>query len=46
MFVPNFPKLEYHILVWNALSLTKEIGKQENSVLYNFIWNSGQDKIK
>ena len=30
----------------SLISLTKEIGKQVNSVLYNFISNSGQDKIK
>ena len=28
------------------ISLTKEIVKQVNSVLYNFIWNPGKDKIK
>ena len=30
----------------SLISLTKEIVKQVNSVLYNFIWNSGKDKIK
>ena len=30
----------------SLISLTKEIVKQVNSVLYNFIWDSGKDKIK
>ena len=30
----------------SLISLTKEIVKQVNSVHYNFIWNSGKDKIK
>ena len=30
----------------SVISITKEIIKQVNSVLYNFIWNSGKDKIK
>ena len=30
----------------SLISQTKGIVKQENSVLYNFIWNSGEDKIK
>ena len=30
----------------SLISLTKEIVKQVNSVLYNFIWDSGKDKIR
>ena len=30
----------------SLISLTKDIVKQVNSVVYNFIWNSGKDKIK
>ena len=30
----------------SLISLTKEIVKQVNAVLYNFIWDSGKDKIK
>ena len=30
----------------SLISLTKEILKQVHAVLYNFIWNSGKDKIK
>ena len=30
----------------SLISLTREIVKQVNSVLYNFSWNSGKDKIK
>ena len=30
----------------SLIPLTKEIVKQVNNVLFNFIWNSGKDKIK
>ena len=30
----------------SLISLTKEIVKQVNSVLYDFIWDSGKDKLK
>jgi len=30
----------------SLISLTKDIVKQVNSVLYNFIWDSSKDKIK
>ena len=37
------PKFMFHA---SLISLTKEIVKQVNWVFYNFIWDSGKDKIK
>ena len=37
------PKFMFHA---STIALTKDIVKQVNTVLFNFIWNSRKDKIK